>query len=59
MKFRLLNKLYAHLFGYFWLPCPLCGQMFGGHEWKRGHLIRITQYNSKGICKDCGDMIIK
>lgn len=18
--------------GYFWLPCPLCGQMFGGHE---------------------------
>ena len=29
---RLLHKMYAALFGYFWLPCPVCGQMFGGHE---------------------------
>lgn len=29
---RLLNRIYAFLFGYFWLPCPLCGEMFGGHE---------------------------
>jgi hypothetical protein len=29
---RILHRLYAHLFGYFWLPCPLCGRMFGGHE---------------------------
>jgi len=32
MRFRLFNKLYAKLFGYFWLPCPICGRMFGGHE---------------------------
>ena len=29
---RTLNRIYAWLFGYFWLPCPVCGQMFGGHE---------------------------
>jgi hypothetical protein len=31
-RFRTLNRLYAFLWGYFWLPCPKCGQMFGGHE---------------------------
>ena len=30
--FRLLNRAYAWLFGYFWLPCPVCGECFGGHE---------------------------
>lgn len=29
---RWVNRLYANLLGYFWLPCPICGQMFGGHE---------------------------
>ena len=29
---RLLNKLYAWMFGYFWLPCPVCKENFGGHE---------------------------
>lgn len=29
---RRLHRLYAWLFGYFWLPCPICGRMFGGHE---------------------------
>jgi hypothetical protein len=22
----------AYLGGYFWLPCRVCGRMFGGHE---------------------------
>lgn len=30
MKF--LHKLYANFFGFFWLPCPKCGEMFGGHQ---------------------------
>ena len=29
---RLLNRIYAFLGGYFWLPCPVCGENFGGHE---------------------------
>jgi hypothetical protein len=32
LRFRRLNRIYAFLFGYFWLPCPACGEMFGGHE---------------------------
>lgn len=29
---RFLHRLYAFFFGYFWLPCPVCGKYFGGHE---------------------------
>ena len=29
---RLLHKAYAKFMGYFWLPCPVCGTEFGGHE---------------------------
>jgi len=31
-RFRRLNRAYAYAAGFFWLPCPVCGQMFGGHE---------------------------
>ena len=24
--------LHARIFGYFWMPCPHCGEEFGGHE---------------------------
>lgn len=35
MKFpRWIQRWYARLFGYYWQPCPLCGEMFGGHEWR-------------------------
>ena len=27
-----LRRAYARLFGYFWLPCPVCGECFGGFE---------------------------
>lgn len=29
---RWQHHLWARLNGYFWLPCPVCGEMFGGHE---------------------------
>lgn len=52
MRFRRLNKLYADILGYFWLPCQLCGQMYGGHEWKDvgGESSRL---DGRGICPDC------
>ena len=59
MKHRLFNKNYANSMGYFWLPCPLCGESFGGHEWKVGdcHSIPIKDKPNmrKGICPDCGN----
>lgn len=29
---RVLHRAYAAFRGYFWLPCPVCGRYFGGHE---------------------------
>jgi hypothetical protein len=32
LRWRRIARLRAHLRGYFWLPCPACGQMFAGYE---------------------------
>lgn len=32
---RIIHKIYANAFGYFWLPCPVCKEHFGGHEISR------------------------
>ena len=32
LKYRWFHRAWAHFFGYFWIPCPVCGEMFGGHE---------------------------
>jgi hypothetical protein len=56
MKYRLWNHFRAMLGGYFWLPCPLCGQMTGGHEWSKSDYASIPtnkSYASVGICLDC------
>jgi hypothetical protein len=31
-SWRWFHRAYAWLHDYFWLPCPLCGRAFGGHE---------------------------
>ena len=46
---RLFHKLWAKLGGYFWLPCPLCGRMFGGHEASIEGWIR----EGKMVCRKC------
>ena len=52
---RSLHKLYAHVFGYFWLPCPLCGRMFGGHEWGTGDYVMTSWSSGYGVCSNCHD----
>lgn len=32
---RVAAKRYADANGYFWLPCPRCGEWYGGQEWGR------------------------
>lgn len=44
---RLLRRVYAALGGYFWLPCPACGEMFGGHE--IGECARLDG----AVCRRC------
>lgn len=31
---RSWHQWYAQTNHYFWIPCPLCGEYFGGHEWR-------------------------
>lgn len=31
-RFRRFHHAYATMFGFYWLPCPLCGREYGGHE---------------------------
>lgn len=42
--------------GYFWLPCPLCSEHFGGHEWTTSDKlssIKKDENSGIGICPDC------
>lgn len=50
--FRFLHRFYAWAFGYFWLPCPVCGEMFGGHECSR-ESVRLGNRNMVVCRKPC------
>lgn len=51
---RWIHKLYAEAMGYFWMPCPVCGRMFGGHEWAA--TIELAPGKGQGVCSaDCAD----
>jgi len=56
---RKLHKLYANLFGYFWLPCPICGCKFGGHEWNSDYCLWMTDGHGTGVCDECGKYLLK
>jgi hypothetical protein len=57
--------LIARIGGYFWLPCPECGEYFGGFEWRKygGHFDTIPAESDPGdspgseraigICPEC------
>ena len=61
MRERVLAASAASAGGYFWLPCPLCGLEFGGHEWLRGTAQNPSSIRlpgdapgaSTGICPFC------
>ena len=60
---RFLHRWYACLMGYFWLPCPLCREYFGGHEWtnwQQGHGVPDphTPGVKHGICNACATKAI-
>lgn len=56
---RFVHQTYAWLAGYFWIPCPVCREPFGGHEW--GDVAGMpscvpdpgTPHMSAGICPGC------
>lgn len=55
---RLLNKIFAFMFGYFWLPCPICGRMFGGHEIADTVLIGHGPLE-RLVCKKCNNEALR
>ena len=48
MRVEFLHHLWAITFGYFWLPCPNCGRMFGGHE--AGESWYNDRWTHHGLC---------
>lgn len=49
---RRYQRRYARLHGYFWLPCPICGDEFGGHE-RHGTIPTNEPGRLSGICPSC------
>ena len=56
---RFIHHIYAVSMGYFWLPCPVCNKMFGGHEWLPGNNLMYSLSGGKGVCPNCGDFARK
>lgn len=54
---RFLHRLYAFFNGYFWLPCPLCGRHFGGHEWRVSWMYNYQE--GIGVCSNCTEVARK
>ena len=57
-RWRWLNWIYAPLNGYFWLPCPLCGKNFGGHEIRgTDQSLMDSWYSGVSVCSDQGCIV--
>lgn len=51
---KCVRKAAAFSGGYFWLPCPICGEEFGGHEWKDPRaVLKTSPHEGWGVCSDC------
>ncbi len=50
---RLCHRFYAFLFGYFWRPCPECGDNFGGHENNGFHPNHWSMRGGSMVCTRC------
>jgi len=60
MKHRRWNRIRAFVCGYYWLPCPNCGQMYGGHEMGGGTLYHEggpTWAKGTCLCPDCPENV--
>jgi hypothetical protein len=56
---RWIHKFYAWALGYFWRPCPLCADYFGGHECEPGNIIYTSPGRGLCVCPNCGEVVKK
>jgi predicted RNA-binding Zn-ribbon protein involved in translation (DUF1610 family) len=54
-KPRFVQRIKAFSGSYYWLPCPICGEYYGGHEWDGGSLAD-TNHSGKMVCPDCNEI---
>ena len=52
MRVESIERARAAACGHFWLPCPVCGQMFGGHE-RGGGILWQTEHSGTMTCPNC------
>ena len=52
-KPKWLECIKAYLGGYFWLPCCICGEKYGGHE--KGGSLYLGNGEGQGVCINCAD----
>jgi hypothetical protein len=52
MRIEWFEKLKANMGGYFWLPCPMCGKMFGGHEKGTDMYDPVDLFRGRMTCAD-------
>ena len=50
---RWVHRAIAFVGGYFWLPCPVCGRRFGGHENPSGLLRTVARRSGAMYCARC------
>jgi hypothetical protein len=53
LAWRWLQRLYAKAHGYYWMPCPGCGRMFGGHEAHGKPVPTDKPWLSLSTCSNC------
>lgn len=53
-RHRVRRRAAAAFRGYFWMPCPLCSEEFGGHEWiGRIQMPTGEPGMTQGVCPAC------
>ena len=55
---RKAHECYARANGFYWLPCPVCNEWFGGHEQGKGSAVYVEPvpsepYRSTSTCPNC------
>lgn len=49
---RWVQRIKAFALGYFWMPCPMCGHHFGGHE-ENGGALWLWGDMGQLVCSEC------
>ena len=50
---RFLHWAYAAIHAYFWIACPMCGKMYGGHEDTGCIPIMGSPGTGRSVCLSC------